>query len=175
MKTRLLSCLALLILLAFAGCGKKEASPLASGQIVTNPSLVLPVVPTPGQAPAVFVGDGPYAVIKAEALAGYYENFRAQLFSEGVVKWDERFDCNHFASYYIAKAQTQYYLANFHSSTPAQTLALAEIWYRPGGGRQGHAIVAALTDQGLLFIEPQTGARLVLSPVERVSVFLAKW
>ncbi len=152
-------------LLHLAGCGKKEASPLSSGQVVANPAVALPG----------FVGDGPYAVVKADALPAYYDEFRAQLFKEGVTKWDARFDCNHFAAYYIAKAQTGYYLANFHSSTPAQTLALAEVWYRPGGGSKGHAIVAAQTDRGLLFIEPQTGGNLTLSAVERASVFLVKW
>jgi hypothetical protein len=152
-------------LFLFPSCAKKEASPLASGQLVQNPGLALPG----------FVGDGPYAVVKADALPGFYSDFKAELFDKGVVKWDERFDCNHFASYYIAKAQVGYYLANFHSSTPAQTLALAEVWYRPGGGIKGHAIVAALTDQGLVFIEPQTGGRLTLTPAERASCYLVKW
>jgi hypothetical protein len=152
-------------LLAFAGCTKKEASPLASGHLVQNPSSVL----------TGFVGDGPYAVVKADALPSYYADFRAELFKAGITKWDARFDCNHFAAYYIAKAQMQYYLSNFHSSTAAQTLALAEFWYRPGGGAQGHAIVAAITDQGLLFIEPQTGQRLVLTQAEHESKMLVKW
>lgn len=155
------------VALFIAGCGKKEASPLASGAVVQNPAVESQLYG--------FVGDGPYAVVKADALPSYYATFRDQLFKEGVVRWDERFDCNHFASYYVAKAQTGYYLANFHSTTPAQTLALAEVWYRPGGGPKGHAIVAAHTDRGLLFIEPQTGGTLTLSPVERQSVFLVKW
>lgn len=153
--------------LFFSGCGKKESSPLASGTVVQNPAVETQLFG--------FIGDGPYAVVKADALPGYYSAFRDQLFKEGVVKWDARFDCNHFASYYVAKAQTGYYLANFHSSTTAQTLALAEVWYRPGGGTKGHAIVAAQTDRGLLFIEPQTGGTLTLSAVERASVFLVKW
>lgn len=171
MKTRLLAALALTVFL-FAGCSKKEASPLASGTVVQNPGLMLPG----------YVGDGPYAAVKADALASYYADFRAQLFKEGVTKWDERFDCNHFASYYIAKAQTQYYLANFHATTPAQTLALAEVWYRPGGAGKGHAVVAALVDAtpptgppALVFVEPQTGQRFQMTAAERQSVFLVKW
>lgn len=150
-----------------AGCGKKEASPMASGAVVQNPAVASGLLG--------FVGDGPYAVVKADALPAYYASFRDQLFKEGVVKWDERFDCNHFASYYVAKAQTAYYLANFHSTTEAQTLALAEVWYRPGGGKKGHAIVAAQTDRGLVFVEPQTGETLTLSASERASVFMVKW
>jgi hypothetical protein len=148
------------------GCAKKDASPLSTAQVVQNPAVATQL--------HGYVGDGPYAIVKAEALPAYYSEFRAQLFKEGVVKWDERFDCNHFASYYVAKAQTQFYLANFHASTPAQTLALAEVWYRPGGGK-GHAIVAAQTDRGLLFIEPQTGQVVTLSAAERSSVFMVKW
>lgn len=156
-----------------ASCAKKEASPLSSGQVVQNPAVDSQLFG--------FVGDGPYAVVKSDALPAYYDAFRADLFKEGVTKWDARFDCNHFAGYYIAKAQMRYYLANFHASTPAQTLALAEVWYRPGGGKGGHAVVAALTSNSptgppqLEFIEPQTGGRFQLTPAERASVFLVKW
>ena len=170
MKIRLL--FALSVVLLIVGCSKREASPLASGQVVNNPGTVLPG----------FVGDGPYALVRSDALSSYYADFRAQLFKEGVTKWNDRFDCNHFASYYIAKAQTAYYLANFHSTTPAQTLALAEVWYRPGGGLKGHAVVAALVDNSpptgpptLVFVEPQTGQRFDMTPAERASVFLVKW
>ena len=155
------------------GCGKKEASPLASGQVIQSPAAELPG----------FVGDGPYAVVKADALRSYYDDFRQELFSKGVTKWDERFDCNHFAGYYVAKAQTQYYLANFHSSTPAQTLALGEVWYKPGwAGGKGHAVVAAIVNSTpptgpprLVFIEPQTGETFAMTAAERASVFLVKW
>ena len=159
--------LAFAALLALASCAKREASPMATGAVTANPAVDSKL---PG-----FVGDGPYAVVKADALPAYYDSFRKRLFDDGVVKWDARFDCNHFASYYVALAQTQYYLRNWGSTTPAQTLALAEVWFRPGGGLKGHAIVAAWTDAGLVFVEPQSGARLNLSDAERASVFLCKW
>jgi hypothetical protein len=149
------------------GCAKKDASPLSTGQVVQNPAIDTQLFG--------YVGDGPYAIVKADALPDYYQSFRKRLFDDGVVKWDERFDCNHFVSYYVALAQTQFYLKNWGATTPAQTLAMAEVWYRPGGGKKGHAIVAAQTDRGLLFIEPQTGRTVTLSPAERQSVFLVKW
>lgn len=150
------------------GCTKKDSSPLSAGTVVQNPSVDSKLYG--------FVGDGPYAVVKADALPAYYDSFRKRLFDDGVVKWDERFDCNHFASYYVALAQTQYYLRNWGSTTPAQTLALAEVWYKPRWANgKGHAIVAAWSDQGLLFIEPQNGQRVTLNDAERASIFLCKW
>lgn len=160
--------LAALLVLPF-GCAKKDVSLLSAGTVVQNPALDSKLYG--------FIGDGPYATVKADALPAYYDSYRQELFDKGVTKWDVRFDCNHFASYYIAKAQLEYYSANFHSSTPAQTLALAEVWYKPAwaGGKQGHAIVAAFTDAGLLFIEPQTGQRIAMTAAERSSVYLVKW
>lgn len=159
--------LAALLALPF-GCSKKDASPLSTGTVVQRSDLVAAL---PG-----FMGDGPYALVKADALPSFYDSYRRDLFDRGVTKWDERFDCNHFASFYVAKAQVEYYLANFHASTPAQTLALAEVWYVPGRSPgKGHAIVAALTDRGLLFVEPQTGGVVNLTQAERASVFLCKW
>lgn len=150
------------------GCSRQADKSALSAGTVAQTSQVLAQLPG-------YAGDGPYAVVKADALPTYYDSFRKRLFDDGVVKWDERFDCNHFASYYVALAQTQFYLANWGASTPAQTLALAEVWYRPGGGAKGHAIVAAYTDKGLLYIEPQTGRTIALSTAERASTFLVKW
>ena len=37
------------------------------------------------------------------------------------------------------------------------------------------AIVAALTDQGLLYVEPQTGRTITLDAIEVKSIYLCKW
>ncbi len=154
------------LLLALAGCSPKaDKSELSAGTIITVAELPIPGVN----------GDGPYALVKADALSGYYATYRSELFKLGVTKWDPRFDCNHFASYYVARMQLAYYLDNFHSTTKAQTLALAEVWYQIGGTGQGHAIVAAYTDKGLIFIEPQTGQSVNLTEAELKSITLCKW
>lgn len=120
--------------------------------------------------PFAICGDTGYAEVNSAWLKGYYDAFRSEIFRQGVTKWDERFDCNHFATYYAALAQTKFYLANFQSRTPAQSLAVGTFWYRSARGN--HAIVMALTERGLLFIEPQTGAELQLAPAERASAYL---
>lgn len=151
------------VITCLPGCGKQEQS-LATGSVVQASALPL----------AGFRGDTAYAKVNAEALPALYANFVSVLSAQGLVKWDGRYDCNHSASLYIALAQAKFAVAAWHSSTPAQTLALAEYWYRLDRGG-GHAIVAADTDRGLLFIEPQTGQIVTLSQVERNSAYLIKW
>lgn len=158
----------LLFALALAvhpACSRKERTIEAGPRIVQAAELT-------EAFGVVYTGDVTYSQVASATLPGYYETFRAALFAEGVTKWDGRFDCNHFASYYVAKAQAAYYLATFHSRTPAQTLALGTYWYRPGGAGAGHAIVAALTERGPVYIEPQTGAELRLTPAEQASAWL---
>ena len=152
-----------LLLVCVTGCSKREEK-LSTG--ATIPAVQLPLT-----GPR---GDSIYAVVQSAALPYLYDNFRSVLSSQGLVKWDARFDCNHFSTLYISTAQINYAVAAWHSSTPANSLALAEVWYIPTG-RSPHAIVAAQTEQGLLFIEPQTGKVITLSPSERSSIFLAKW
>jgi hypothetical protein len=115
------------------------------------------------------------AQVRASALPGLYSHFRDELFRLGVVKWDERFDCNHFASFFVALANIRFFAASFHQSTPAQSLALAEYWYRPGGSGAGHAVVFALTESGPLWLEPQTGQTFTLTNAEQASRFLVKF
>lgn len=153
------------LVLFFVGCGKTEQQ-LATGQVVAGPAL-----PLPG-----FKGDTNYAVVQASALPALFDNFASVLSKQGLVKWDTRYDCNHFAALYVSLSQARFTVAAWHSTTPAQTLALAEFWYVPASaGGKGHAIVAAQTDQGLLFIEPQTGRTITLSDAERRSAYLVKW
>lgn len=156
----------LIAVFGVAGCSK-TAPPAQST------ARVLAAADVRTSLPGATLGDTAYAQVNSAWLAGYYAEFRAEIFRQGVVKWDDRFDCNHFASYYVALAQTKFYLANFQSRTSAQTLALGIFWYRPGAGIAGHAIVAALTERGLVFVEPQTGGELALTPAERATVYLA--
>lgn len=152
-------------LLALVSCAKREKSPMATGQVVTNYQLVSETGPA-------ITADTAYAVVRHDSLPDIYASFRKEIFDKGVTKWDERFDCNHFASYYVALAQTRYYLDNWGSGSSAQTLAMGVLFYRKGGNGGGHAIVEAKTDKGVVDIEPQTGQVFVLTEAERQSVFL---
>ena len=119
-------------------------------------------------------GDASYAEVNAAWLKSYYDSFRSSLFREGVVKWDGRFDCNHFASFYVALAQIKFFNENFHGGTRAQTLAVGECWFMQTP-ITAHAVVMAITDLGPIYIEPQTGQQIALSTAQIASRFLVKF
>ena len=123
---------------------------------------------------ATVTGDTGYAQVNAAWLKSYYDKFRASLFREGVVKWDARFDCNHFASFYVALAQVKFFTENFHGGTKAQTLAIGECWFMQSP-LAAHAVVMAITDAGVVYIEPQTGLQLGLSTTQISSRYLVKF
>ncbi len=159
-------CLVIAIFGGVAGCSKANQSPASTPR-------VLSLAEVRAALPGAICGDETFAQVNSAWLRPFYDEFRAEIFDHGVVKWDARFDCNHFAGYYTALAQTKFYLANFHSGTKAQSLAVGVYWYRPAASpTKAHAIVAALTERGLVFIEPQSGAELALTPAERASAFL---
>jgi hypothetical protein len=151
--------------LMLGGCAKQSS---VAGAATTG--RVLSPIDVRMELPGAYCGDAAYAQVDSSSLRAYYDDFRQALFDQGVTKWDERYDCNHFAGYYVDRAQAKFYLANFQSSTRAQTLALGVFWYQSARG--GHAIVAAFTERGLIFIEPQTGSEVQLTPGERASAWL---
>lgn len=150
------------VVLLVGSCSKQPTGPSASTTTVFSRAEVRLALPY------ATLGDASYAQVNSAWLKAFYSEFRDELFRQGVTKWDARFDCNHFASYYAALAQTKFYAANFQSWTTAQTLAVGPFWYQSPRGY--HAIVLALTERGPVFIEPQTGAELRLSPAELASV-----
>lgn len=155
------------VLLAAFGCQPKRTS------LDTGTHIAAVALPLPG-----WKGDTTYAVVDSSALPAMFDDLQAAVFRQGLAgKWDSRFDCNRFASLYIGLAHAKYAAKAWNQPTGPQALALAEIWYRPDHAPQfiGHAIVAALTERGLLFIEPQTGREIPLSPRERASISLCKW
>lgn len=161
--------LTFVLILLLAGCARREEA-LSTGQTVASLSL-----PT-ALKPYHWSGDAEYAVVRSTALPSIYGDFRSTLSDLGLVKWDARFDCNRFATLYIGVAQARYAVAAWHSSTKAQALALAEVWYLQGGdATRAHAIVLAHTERGPVFVEPQTGRELTLTPAEQRSIFLCKW
>ena len=169
MKTiHFLSLLLIFILLIFVvSCNKRE-SQITNGKILTNIEV--------SNIRSGYTGDSIYAVVNSNSLQSFYDNFRDVLSKQGLVKWDARFDCNHFSSLYIALAQSKYTVAAWNSSTPAQSLAMAEIWYNKDGIKNnGHAVVLIITENGPIYIEPQTGQQIQLSDVEKNSIFFCKW
>ena len=160
---RLLPLLLVAILAGFFACSRNPEKLPASTAIVYSNDQVRQ------QVPFAVCGDTAYAQVNSVWLKEFYPDFRAELFRQGVVKWDERFDCNHFATYYAALAQTRFYLASWGSSTTAQSLAVGTFWYQAPRG--GHAIIVAITERGRIFIEPQTGEEVKLTPAQIDSAF----
>lgn len=153
--------------LAFAACSRTDTASPAAGTVGAHE------LPLPG-----FIGDESYARVRASAIPSMHEDFAATTHRQGLpARWDRRFDCNRFAALWIGLAQARYAVEQWHSKTAPQALALAEVWYRPDGATPGtgHAIVAAVTDAGPLFIEPQTGALVVLSAAEQHSIYFVRW
>jgi hypothetical protein len=109
--------------------------------------------------------DSTYAEVNSAALPGYYDWFRTKLWDLGVTRWDQRQDCDDFANLYADLLQLRFYLAQWESNRlpDAEALAVARFWYVPSQG-QGHAINAVATERGLLYIEPQTGQLVTISP-----------
>lgn len=142
----------------------------------TPPRLGLDHKLTPVDLPLTgFTGDASYASVSLAALLEHFDTFRQVLFDlTGLTKWDARYDCNHFAALFIATAQARYAREAWHSEGAPQTLALGEVWYRPTTG-PNHAIVAAHTDLGLVFIEPQTGRRVTDPRNLGATIYFVRW
>lgn len=119
--------------------------------------------------------DQSYAEVNADALPAYYDWFRSKLFDLGVTRWNAKHDCDDFANLYADLLQLRFYLAQWEAGPipDAEALAVARYWYRPNAGLGGHAINAIATQRGLVFVEPQTGEVLKLSPNEVASRYRA--
>ena len=146
------------------GCSKQERA-LSTGTVISSTTL------------SGFKGDSAYVLVQSSALPALYDNFRKALSDQGLVRWDEKFDCNHFAALFIALSQAKYAVAAFQSNTKAQTLALGEVWYHPDKAPAfaGHAVVEARTEKGTVWLEPQTGAVFQLTSTEHLSIYFTRW
>jgi len=123
----------------------------------------------------VHTADDTYDQVTRAWLDVFYADYKETLFRQGVVHWEPTFDCDNFASFYVALANVRHFTATWGRSDAAQSLALAEYWYRPNGGTAGHAIVLALTEYGQVFIEPQSGREIHLSADEQQTRYLVKF
>lgn len=107
-----------------------------------------------------------YAVPTLAWLRGPFWNFfRGRLWDENLQAWRVGWECRDFARAYACAAQECNALA---SAAPGDALVVGEFWFRPHGNPVGsdHAICPAITDQGLVFIEPQTGDIRPVTPTE---------
>lgn len=112
----------------------------------------------------IFVGGTNYAKPTVAWLTGdFWQYFKAQLWDENLDKWTVTWECRDFARAFACLAQV------CNAKTPGipagvDALAVGEFWFHPDGNPpfQDHAICPCVTDEGLIFIDPQTG---LLRPV----------
>jgi hypothetical protein len=128
----------------------RQAVPLGFGGIFSDDSFAIPT--------------------KRWLLEDFWVWFYERRLELGLMKWTRNNDCDNFARAYAQ------YAADCHALTSNQTegLAVGEFYYRPASGG-GHAIVIALTDEGVIFIEPQTGKQLQLTQEEISSCFFVRF
>lgn len=121
-------------------------------------------------APAYF-SDTSYAKPTLRWLTEeFYRWFWERRAELGLRNWARKNDCDNFARAYAQYAQ------DAHASSVGnddEGLAVGEFWYHSANGP--HAIVIAFTDEGRVFIEPQTGRTLILTQTEFNSCFFARF
>lgn len=163
-----LACLGLTF--ALGGCA--TTAQVEAGAVLPTTGRILSDRELRGAVPGAILGESVYAEVNSEWLPHWYRTYRQQLFKIGLVRWDSRFDCNRFADFYTNLAQAYFSVEMFHSTTPAQALALGPFWYVRQDGRGSHAIVQAVTERGRIFIDPQTGEEMQLSALEQQSGYV---
>lgn len=116
----------------------------------------------------VILSDATYATPTLAYLTGpFFRFFWNQRTNAGLMKWERKNDCDNFARAYAQCA------ADAHALTTAGTsegLAVGEFDHHKAGAGP-HAIIVAFTDAGQVFIEPQNGKQITLTPDEIASCF----
>lgn len=102
----------------------------------------------------------------------FYPWFKKTRWNGDLSNWSRKNDCDNFARAFCVFCQDAHVL----SSGTADALAVGEFAYIANADVKGpHAIVAAFTDEGLVFFEPQNGQRLALTPLEIQTCFLVRF
>lgn len=107
----------------------------------------------------VFVADGKYALPQKKWLADFAPKWRAL---KNTKKWCDKYDCDDFSMAFKLACQEAHWESG---QTDCDGLAVGILHYCPDTGG-GHAINWAITDEGVVYIEPQTGEFICLSESE---------
>lgn len=119
----------------------------------------------------VVTADRAYVGVPKKWILGefFIEWFKVR--KEFNIKYDTKFDCDNFSGLY--KALVQLFFSK-SSKVKTDGLALGEIHFTQKDGGGGHSIITAMVEDGeWIFIEPQTGLQIDLSPSEKRSVWFA--
>lgn len=119
-----------------------------------------------------FCYDTGYAVPTTHWLFGaFLPQWKAERQARGLWPYTRRNDCDNFARACCVAAQDAW-AQSAEAASDDEGLAVGEFCYTRRDG-QRHAIVAAITEAGLIFIEPQTCERIALLDEEINSCFRA--
>ncbi len=122
-------------------------------------------------APAYFA-DASYAKPTLAWLQGpFWTWFIAQRQAYGLNTWTRKNDCDNFARAYAQAAQDCHSVSQ--DPTNQEGLAVGEFWYHGPNGP--HAIIIAVTDKGIVYLEPQNNHQLILTPSEISSCFYVRF
>lgn len=122
----------------------------------------------------VVAPDLDYALPTRAWLGGpFWESFKADRWAKGVTTWERKNDCDNFARAYAQHAQDCHAVSR---GSQKEGLAVGEFFYTQATGG-GHAINVAFADDATrpLFIEPQTGREITLTPDEQASAFFVRF
>jgi hypothetical protein len=119
--------------------------------------------------------DSNYALPTTAWLLGpFWSWYQGRRFELGLHKWTRANDCDNSARAYCQAA------ADCHASTMGSSdkapegVAVGEYFYTKDSGG-GHAIVVAVTEKGIIYIEPQTGVEINLSDMEKLSCMFVRF
>lgn len=115
------------------------------------------------------MSDVDYALPKASWLTGtFYDFYRAWRFDHNLNEWSTKNDCDNFASLFFAFAQ----ICHAKGDRVEEGIAVGQMFYGLNGDRtKSHSINVAVTDKGVIAIEPQTGKLVQLSKAEKDCVY----
>lgn len=118
------------------------------------------------------VGDSDYALPKAEWLTGtFFEFFNGWRFDHNLNEWSNKNDCDNASSLFFCFSQ----ICHAKGDRPEQAVAVGELFYKIGGDQaKGHAVNVAITDKGVITIEPQTGVSKPMTKEEKDSVWFIR-
>lgn len=97
----------------------------------------------------------------------FWKWFTSWRFEMGLSNWTRRNDCDNFARAYAQAAQDCHALSVARRGEgEAEGLAVGEFHYYSQRLHGWHAIVIAVVETGLIFVEPQNNRQLVLTESE---------
>lgn len=157
------------LLLFFAGCFNKNEPQIYGRESLDQVQLNIMFIKQFGFVPNM--PDKEYQTVNYDSLQFFYNEYKSELSSKGISKWNESFDCNRYSLFYHAFAQVFYFQQSGDSKAPS--IAIGELYYF-SKRRSGHAINFAVTERGIVFIEPQTGKIVELNRAEIDNIIYVK-